>query len=245
MKVSVVIPARWRSVRLPGKMLADLHGKPVLWHTWERAKRINRYDELVVVTDYEGIYDEVKQWGGNVLMTDEKCQSGTERVASIINQLKGDLILLVQGDECFIDVELLNRMIKEWERRPCDILTPVTSIKNEVTLMNPNMVKVVIAEDGRALYFSRLPVPYIRGGGGTEDGLHWQHIGVYGYKRSVLENFFNLKPSRLEMAERLEQLRFLESHYTIMTIEAKENSLEINTLEDLELARKSQLKVTV
>jgi len=245
MKTSVVIPARWNSERLRGKMLADLNGKPVLWHTWERVKKMRHCDELIIATDYEGIYDEVKKWGGKVVMTDEKWRSGTERAASIIEQLEGDFILLVQGDECFINVELLDRLVVTGEKSSYDIITPVCSIKNKEALMNPNVVKAVVAQGGRVLYFSRLPVPYIRGREGVEATLHWQHIGVYGYKRAVLEKFFSIPVSPLEEAEKLEQLRFLEAGYTIMTLEEKGTNLDINTLEDLECARKMPMEVIV
>lgn len=244
-KTSVVIPARWKSERLNGKMLADLNGKPVLRHTWERVKKMRYCNELIVATDYDGIYEEVKKWGGKAVMTDEKWKSGTERTASIVDQLEGDFILIVQGDECFINVELLDRLVETWKKDICDIITPICQIKDEEKLMNPNVVKTVIAHDRRALYFSRSPVPYIREKKEVEMTLHWQHIGVYGYKRLVLEKFFDISISPLEEAEKLEQLRFLEAGYTIMTLEEKGTNLDINTLEDLECARKTLMEVTI
>lgn len=239
MKVSVVIPARWKSQRLPGKMLANLGGKPVLQHVWERVMRMKGCDEVIIATDNEAVFNAVESWGGTAKMTSEACESGTERVASIIDELQGDFILVVQGDECFIEPDLLEKMVHHFKIRGGDIITPVCRIKEEEILQCPNCVKAVVSGQGKALYFSRSPVPYFRGvpmERWLDYADYWWHVGVYGYKRSVLENYNALKPSRLEQIEKLEQLRFLEAGYEISVVEAPKHLLAVDTQEDLERA---------
>lgn len=245
MKVSVVIPARWKSERFPGKMLADLGGRPLLWHTWSRVCQMNRAKEVIVAVDDKEVYDEVQRWGGNAVMTDEKCESGTERMFSIMERLKGDMILNVQGDECFIEASLLDKLVERWGVREPDIITPVYRIRSLEDLENPGNVKVVIAGEGRALYFSRSPVPYLRGVD-RSDWINrhefWWHLGIYGYRRDVLAAYDALPRSRLEEVEKLEQMRYLEAGYQIEVFETDYHEMAVDTVEDLERAREIILK---
>lgn len=241
MKTSVVIPARLGSTRLPKKVLAKLNGKSIVWHVWNQVSKMKLADEIFVATDAEEVVQEVTSWGGKSLMTSPDCQTGTERVASVLDKLSGDLILCVQGDEPFVDPFMLDAMVEEVAISKPDIITPVFPIKEADELFNPNVVKVVRAPSGKAIYFSRSPIPYVRG----HDEEHWLshhvfwgHIGVYGYQRFVLNNYHNLPESQLAKTESLEQLQFLENDYKIQTIETSKRTIAIDVAADLEAAEK-------
>lgn len=240
MSISVVIPARLGSTRLPRKVLLDIGGKPMLRHVWERASAMTLATEVCIATDSDEVAVAAQSWGAQVAMTSPDCASGTERIASLLATLKGDFILNVQGDEPFIPPALLDALVAAWQETGADIVTPVYRITDVQALADPNRVKVVRAGDGRALYFSRSTVPHIRGRPPehwAESGLHWAHIGVYGYTRPVLEAHAQLSPSALEEAEKLEQLRFLDHGYRIQTVESAYHPLGVDTQEDLERAR--------
>ena len=240
MSAIAVIPARLGSTRLPAKIMADLGGKPLLWHVWSQARQARSIQRVVIATDTPQVQEAVSAWGGEAILTSPDCRSGTERIASIISQLAGDFILNVQGDEPMIDPALLDRMAALWREAPCDILTPVYRIRQAEELWNPNIVKVARAYDGRALYFSRNAVPYLRDQPEErwlDFQAYWGHIGVYGYRRGVLENYAQMAESGLEAAERLEQLRFMEAGYTIQTFESDYQPVSVDTPEDLERVR--------
>ena len=240
MNVSVVIPARLASTRLPRKVLADLGGKPVLRHVWERAARMRRATEVLVATDSEEVAEVVAGWGGQFVLTSPACRSGTERIASMLQGLRGEFILNVQGDEPFIDPVLLDALADRFAAAGGDLVTPVYPIREAATLANPAVVKVVRGADGRALYFSRAAIPYMRGvpvEQWVERGRYWGHLGVYGYSRAALARYSALPESALEAAESLEQLRFLEAGFCIQTVETDYHAVAIDTPEDLERAR--------
>lgn len=240
MNVSVVIPARLASTRLPRKVLADLGGKPVLQHVWERVARMRKATEILVATDSEEVARAVAGWGGQFVMTSPECRSGTERIASIMDGLKGQFILNVQGDEPFIDPALLDAIVERFAATGGDVVTPVYAIRDFKTLINPAVVKVVRGVDGRAWYFSRSPIPHIRGLPVEEwpaRGQHYGHLGVYGYARAKLAVYAALPESPLECIEALEQLRFLEAGWRIQTVETDYHAVAIDTPEDLVRAR--------
>jgi 3-deoxy-manno-octulosonate cytidylyltransferase (CMP-KDO synthetase) len=240
MNVSVVIPARLASTRLPRKVLADLGGRPVLRHVWERAARMRRATEVLVATDSEEVARAVAGWGGQFVLTSPACRSGTERIASILDGLRGDFILNVQGDEPFIEPALLEALVERFATAGGDLVTPVYPIRDYDTLANPAVVKVARTADGRALYFSRSPIPHLRGvqpEQWAEQGTYWGHLGVYGYARAALARYPALPESALEAAESLEQLRFLEAGFCIQTVETNYHAVAIDTPADLERAR--------
>jgi 3-deoxy-manno-octulosonate cytidylyltransferase (CMP-KDO synthetase) len=235
-----IIPARLQSTRLPRKVLADLCGRPLLWHVWNRVSQAKRLAGVYIATDSEEVCESVSAWGGSVLLTSPDCQSGTERIAQVLNDLDGNFILNVQGDEPLVNPDLLDEMIQVQEQADWDILTPVFQIEELETLLNPNVVKVARAADGRALYFSRHPIPYLRDHPQErwlEFGSFWGHIGIYGYRRQVLETYHRLAPSPLENFERLEQLRFLEAGYQIQTLATDYHPIAVDTAIDLERVR--------
>ena len=240
MSIVVAIPARLASTRLPRKVLLDLGGKPVVRHVWEQVKRMKTADRVVVLADSLEVQAAATKFGAEVVMTDPACASGTERLASVLGQLPGDFYLNVQGDEPFVEPALLDALVARWRATKCELVTAVARVKHAEQLMNPNCVKVVRAGDGRAVYFSRSPVPHLRGVPvefWTERETFWSHIGVYGYDRATLAGYAALPVTAIERIESLEQLRFVEHGLRIQTVETEYHPVAIDTAEDLERAR--------
>ncbi len=220
----VVIPARYASTRLPRKMLLRETGKSLVQHTFEAASRARRPAGVVIATDHAEIAREVESFGGQCILTSAACQSGTDRVAEVAHQRPdAEIFVNVQGDEPEISPAAIDRLIEMMEANPtAGMATLATPIRTPEQLANPACVKVVFTAAGRALYFSRSPIPFVRdqpteraGSTPTPDfntpPIHFQHLGLYAYRRAALLNFAALPPSPLEQCERLEQLRYLES----------------------------------
>ena len=240
-RCSIVIPARIASTRLPGKMLKSLGGKPVVQHVIERTQKVRNCQAVYVVTDSNEIVQLARSLGVTGLLTSPECRSGTERIVSVLNQIKGDWIFNVQGDEPFVDIDLLESMIEYAYDTQTAILTPIYRLKSIEEVLNPNIVKVVRDTNNFALYFSRSPIPFVRDIPKEEWLQHttfWGHLGIYGYPRTVLEKYFYLSQNPLEKAESLEQLRFLSKGIRIFTCESQNRSVAIDTAEDLALAEK-------
>jgi len=241
MEVVGVVPARLGSTRLPGKVLADLHGHPLLWHVCQRALGSRLLEKLFVATDAVEVRDAVATWGIPVLMTSTACRSGTDRLAEALDRLPGRFVVNIQGDEPLLDPGTLDAVVHRWRSSGADLVTPVYRINDTELLMNPNVVKVVRTKQGQALYFSRSTVPYLRDiplEQWSERHAYWGHVGVYGYQRHVLAAFPHLPESPLEEAEKLEQLRFLEAGFRVETVETAYHPMAIDTPEDLERVRK-------
>ena len=239
MSCSVAIPARLASTRFPGKLLAEINGMCVLERVWRRVAQAECGKRAYIITDSDEIAQAAHGWGASVLMSDPNCTSGTERIASVLEALSGDFILNVQGDEPFIEPKLLDALAARAEETQADLITPVFKIENEAELFNPNIVKVVRAQGGQALYFSRSTIPYVRGkepGEWMAEHTFWGHVGVYGYRRSVLAKYLEFPCAELETVECLEQLRWLDAGYRVQTVETGYRSVEVNTPGDLEKA---------
>ncbi|MDR3229001.1 MAG: 3-deoxy-manno-octulosonate cytidylyltransferase [Puniceicoccales bacterium] len=242
MSVTVAIPARLASSRLPRKVLLELAGKPVVQHVWERVREMRLAARVVILADGEEVAAAARAFGAQTLLTDPACPSGTARLASVADQLSGDFFLNVQGDEPCISPALLDALVARWRETACELVTAVARLTDPARLANPNVVKVVRAENGRAIYFSRSPVPHRRGLPvskwlGTGGAPYWSHIGVYGYTRATLESYPRLLATRIEQTESLEQLRFIEHGKTFQTVETDYHPVSIDTPEDLENAR--------
>ena len=238
--VTLCIPARLASTRLPRKVVLDLGGKPVVQHVWERARQVRQADRVVLLTDSEEVADVARGFGAEVLMTDPACPSGTARMASVIDRLPGDFFLNVQGDEPFIQPALLDGLITRWKETRCPLVTAVSRITTAERLLASSVVKVVRAENGEAIYFSRSPIPHLRGVDPAEwvsRRAYWVHIGVYGYDRATLAGYGQLAPTELEATESLEQLRFLAHGKTFQTVVTDYHPVAIDTPEDLAVAR--------
>ena len=236
----VVIPARLQSTRLPRKVLLDIAGKPMLQHVCERASQAQLPSAVWVTTDSQEVGDAVSGWGFQAVLTDPALPSGTARIASIVYLIEADFVINLQGDEPLVDPALVDAVVKALIETGSDIVTPVYPINDLDTLLSPHVVKVVRAHDGRALYFSRSPIPHVRGlaqARWLEAASFWGHVGIYGYRREVLTNYGALPESSLEQAERLEQLRFLQAGYQIQTVETASRPIAVDTPQDLEHVR--------
>jgi len=241
MKVIGIIPARYDSKRFPGKVLADILGRPVIQRVYEQARKAELLDEILVATDNEEIFKAVENFGGKAVMTSSNCKSGTDRLAEVAGSLDGDIFLNIQGDEPLIPPEVISEVAQTLiEDNAIEIATVARKITTQEELNNPNVVKVVIDNDGFALYFSRAQIPYVRDFLEIKNlgSVCYKHIGLYGYKRGFLLNFALMEQGPLEKVEDLEQLRALENGYKIKVVITQRDSIGVDTREDLEKVRK-------
>lgn len=243
MKITAIIPARYASVRFPGKLLADLNGKPVLQHVFERVSMATQVDQVIIATDHKEIKKVAEAFGARVVMTAETILSGTDRCAAVAKVLKepGELIINVQGDEPLIAPKLVDDIAAYLEQGDAPVVTPIRRMHDQRMLFSPDEVKVVVDKDGKALYFSRQALPYMRHAPNEEwlnNHTYFQHIGMYGFRMETLLEIAALPPSLLEKAETLEQLRWLENGIPIQTFRTEYESFGVDTQSDLEQLRK-------
>lgn len=247
----VIIPARWASTRFPGKPLAEIAGRPMVEHVYRKASRARLVSRVIVATDDERIFEAVRAFGGEVQMTRADHPSGTDRVAEVAAGPGGAgaaVIVNVQGDEPLIEPGSIDGAVAPFlAENPPDMSTLAVPLPGPEAFLDPNVVKVVVASSGDALYFSRAPIPFTRDRLGSEqaqaaalaDG--WEglsprplkHLGLYAYQRDYLFRLAKLPPTRLEQAEKLEQLRALEDGASIRVIEVEEDSIGVDVPEDL------------
>jgi len=238
MRTIAVIPARYRSKRLPGKPLAEIHGKTMIQRVYERVTRASRLDEVLVATDDERIRDVVVGFGGKAVMTSSTHPSGSDRVAEATRHLDFDLVVNVQGDLPLLSFTDIDAAVALAERSPGAIATLRHPISDRAMVLNPNVVKVVTDLRGFALYFSRSPIPWP----GPErsaipPGVYFKHIGLYVYPRERLLSLSALEPTPLELQEGLEQLRAMAHGVPICLEDTEEESVTVDTEADLEFAR--------
>lgn len=239
MKTIAMIPARLDSERLPGKLMMDLGGLPIILRTYQNVVNSCLFDEVYVITDSLIIFNLIKDNGGDVFMSAVKHESGSDRIAEFASKINSDIILNVQGDEPFIDKHSLKKLIdifKNDHYKKIDLaslMQPIDKIKDVESSSN---VKVVVDNDNFALYFSRSIIPFNRLPNDKPN--YYKHIGVYAFKKEALIYFYNSKPSTLEKFEKLEQLRFLENGKKIKMVETIYKGIGIDTMEDLINARK-------
>ncbi len=238
MKVFAVIPARYAATRFPAKLLQDLGGKSVIVRTYEAALATNLFDDVFVVTDSDLIFNEVKSNGGKVIMSNKQHESGSDRIAEAVENMNIDVVINVQGDEPFINKKALQELIsvfKSDSENKIDLASLMFQITDKSEIENPNNVKVVVDNQGFALYFSRSVIPYPRG---ENSGVRYmKHIGIYAFRKEALLHFYKWQMQPLEISEKLEQLRYLEYGKRIKMVETLHGSLGIDTPEDLEKAR--------
>jgi 3-deoxy-manno-octulosonate cytidylyltransferase (CMP-KDO synthetase) len=236
-----IIPARYRSTRLPGKALADLAGRPMVCHVAERAARARGIARVLVATDDARIANAVTAIGVGVVLTRADHPSGTDRLAEAARDMQADVVVNVQGDLPLLDPAMVERLAARMAAEPSlPMATLASAIHDEAEWRSPHVVKVVFGSDGRALYFSRAPIPHDRDGVRPADAPYgWRHIGLYAYRRDVLLRLAALPPSPLERRESLEQLRALEHGIAIGVVEwpADAPLVEVDTPADLERAR--------
>ena len=235
-RAAIIIPARYGSTRFRGKPLADLWGKPIIQHVWERAGRARLVDRVIIATDDERIAAAARAFGAEVAMTRPDHTSGTDRVAEVARTLDSDLIVNVQGDEPLIDPASIDAAVAPLAADDSIPMGTVCSpIGETAELANPNIVKVVLDQRGFALYFSRLPIPFVRDE--HADATRYRHLGLYVYRRDFLLFLAGLAPTPLERAERLEQLRVLEHGHRIRVVVVPRASPGVDTPADLERLR--------
>ena len=234
-----IIPARFASTRFPGKPLADIGGISMIERVYQQAKKATSLADVIVATDDRAIEKEVKRFGGRVSLTSPDHPSGTDRCAEVLEvlNLNCDAIINIQGDEPFIDPRQIDLLCSCFDDSRTELATLIKKIHSESILFSPNSPKVVIDADGFAIYFSRHPIPYLRGVPDSEwvqRHQFFQHIGIYGYTSEILRKITQLPPSTLERAEALEQLRWVENGFRIKTAVTTADSIAIDTPEDLE-----------
>lgn len=230
-KVIIIIPARLASTRLPNKPLAIIEGKTMIQRVYEQALKAN-LGEVIIATDGEKIANEIKKFGGKYILTNPDLQSGTDRIYSAYKLLKEDfdVIVNVQGDLPNIDPNVISECVNFALENDCDIATVASKISDISEITNPNVVKIALAQNGLALYFSRSPIPFSK----NINADYFHHIGIYAYKKNALEKFINLTPSPLEKRESLEQLRALENGMKIAVKIVNAHPLSVDTKEDLD-----------
>lgn len=239
MKIIAVIPARYASTRFPAKLMQDLGGKTVILRTYEAAVATQLFDDVFVVTDSDLIYNEIISHNGKAIMSIKSHESGSDRIAEAVENMEVDVVINVQGDEPFINKEPLEKVIEVFKKdidKKVDLASLMFEIKDKSDIDNPNNVKVVVDQQGFALYFSRSVIPYPR-----EENVgvrYMKHIGIYAFRKEALLDFYRLPMLSLEASEKLEQLRYLEYGKRIKMIETTHAGIGIDTPEDLEKARK-------
>ena len=227
MRAVGIIPARYGSTRFPGKPLADILGKPMIQHVYERAIHAKLLDEVIVATDSPLIEKEVKKFNGKVCMTSPYHKTGTERIAEIAEKIDFEIIINIQGDEPLIEPESLDELVKLMQNGDVLMATLIEK-ESDLSLINdPNVIKVVIDKDNYAIYFSRAPIPF------RAKSFFYRHIGVYGFQKKFLMEFVNYPSSFLEQTEGLEQLRALENGIKIKVLHSSSYTWSVDTEEDL------------
>jgi len=239
MKTIAVIPARYASTRFPAKLMQDLGGKTVILRTYEASVATGLFDDVFVVTDSDLIYNEIISNNGKAIMSIKEHESGSDRIAEAVADIDADIVVNVQGDEPFTEKGPLEQVLSVFKNdtdKKVDLASLMREITNEEDINNPNNVKVVVDQNDFALYFSRSVIPYPRE---KNVGVrYFQHMGIYAFRKQAIMDFYSLPMKSLEASEKLEQLRYLEFGKRIKMVETTHVSIGIDTLEDLEKARK-------
>ena len=239
MKIIAVIPARYASTRFPAKLMQDLGGKTVITRTYQAAVSTHLFDDVFVVTDSDLIFDEIINNGGKAIMSIKEHESGSDRIAEAIENLDLDIVVNIQGDEPFINTEPVAKLLEVFKNdtdKKVDLASLMVEIVETAEITNPNNVKVIVDQNGFALYFSRSVIPFPRA---ANVGVRYmKHIGIYAFRKQALLDFYSLPMKSLEASEKLEQLRYLEYGKRIKMVETSHVGIGIDTLEDLEKARR-------
>ena len=231
MKIIAMIPARYSASRFPGKLMQDLAGKSVILRTYEATVETNLFSAVYVVTDSDIISNEIKKHGGNVIISQKEHESGSDRIAEAIENMTVDIVINVQGDEPFISSQALSDLITAFEEdveAKIDLASLMIPIHSKADLENPNVVKVVSDKHGRALYFSRAAIPFMRA-----QGQAFRHVGIYAFRKAALLDFYAQAPTPLEQAEKIEAIRYLEMGKVMQMLETDFVGVGIDTPEDL------------
>lgn len=235
MDVVGVIPARYSSSRFEGKVLADISGKSMLRRVWEQAKQALCLDELIIACDDDRIAKAAKEFGARVVMTAKAHASGTDRICEVVNPLEVKVVINIQADEPLIAPTMIDSVARALlEDSSISMVTLMKAMDEPEIINDPNVVKVVIDKNNFAIYFSRAPIPCRAKNSELEVPVYFKHIGLYGYTKDFLYTYKNLPVSYLERVECLEQLRVLEAGFRIKVVETKQETIGVDTPEDLE-----------
>ncbi len=237
MKIIAMIPARYGATRFPGKLMADLAGKPVIVRTYEAAMDTQLFEEVYVVTDSEIIKNEIEKYGGKSLLSQKKHECGSDRIAEAVENMPVDIIVNIQGDEPFVKRESLEKLLtvfKGEDAASIDLASLMHETKDWKDMIDPNYVKVIVDQKNFALYFSRLPIPYPSDK--TAATRYFKHIGIYAFKKQAILDFYHLPIGMLEAAEKIECIRYLEYGKKIKMIETSFMGIQIDTPQDLKKA---------
>ena len=239
MKTIAFIPARYAATRFPGKLMQKLGDKTIIRHTYENTVASLLFDEVIVVTDSEIIFNEIIQNGGYAIMSKKEHESGSDRIAEVVADIDVDIVVNVQGDEPFVKKSILESLVLAFNNDPHEqvkVASLMHPIVNEEIIQNPNHVKVVVDKNSNALLFSRSVIPYQREKNIAP--MYYKHIGIYAFRKNALMDFTSWKPTPLEEVEKLEQLRYLENGIKIKMVAIDESPVSIDTPEDFERAKK-------
>ena len=234
MEVIGVIPARYSSTRFTGKVLADILGKPMIQHVWERAKQSLLLEDLIIACDDERVVNAAKEFGAKVIFTAKAHLCGTDRIVEVVNPIDVKIVINIQGDEPLIHPSMIDRVAQALlDDASVSMATIMKKIENPKELTDPNVVKVVVDKNNFALYFSRTAIPHHADNSEVRNPVYYKHIGLYGYTKDFLFTYKNLAVSNLEKIECLEQLRVLEEGFRIKVIETEHETVGVDTPEDL------------
>lgn len=239
LKIIAMIPARLNSTRFPKKLMRDLGGKTVIRRTYEATVATQLFEEVYVVTDSKEIFIEIEKNGGKAIYKTTPHETGSDRIAEAVADMDADIVVNVQGDEPFTSKKLLKKLLDVFSQEDAemiDLATPMVELTEEEEITNPNNVKVITDKDNNALYFSRSVIPYPRDT--SQHTKFYKHVGIYAFRKQALLDFTQLKMKPLEASEKIECLRYLEYGKRIKMVETQEQSIGIDTPEDLEKARK-------
>ena len=238
MKIICVIPARFKSSRFPGKAIADICGKPMIWWVYKQAKKVKKIDEVYIATDDKRIEKKCKELNMQVIMTSENHRTGTDRVGEVAKKIKADLYVNVQGDEPLIEPKTIEKAIIPFQDKnnSIKVVNCMTGIKEMADLIDASVPKVVVNKNNRAIFLSRLPIPYPKSRKGLK---YYKQVCVYVFTPDALKNFCELKDKGpAEEAEDIELLRFIENDMEVRMVEVEQDTVGVDTPNDLEMARK-------
>jgi 3-deoxy-manno-octulosonate cytidylyltransferase (CMP-KDO synthetase) len=236
MKKVAIIPARYAATRFPAKLMQLLGNKTVIRHTYDNTVATNLFDEVIVVTDSDIIYNEITAYGGKAVMSKKNHESGSDRIAEAAEQMDIDIIVNVQGDEPFVKREPLEKLLQVFDDNKVQVASLMQELKDEKLIADSNYVKVAVDKNMNALFFSRSVIPYPRDK--NIASVYYEHIGVYAFRKQALINFTNWEITPLEAAEKIECLRYLENGTPLKMVVTNYMGVEIDTPEDLEKASK-------
>jgi 3-deoxy-manno-octulosonate cytidylyltransferase (CMP-KDO synthetase) len=239
MEVIGVIPARFASTRLEGKVLVDIGGKPMLRHIWERARQASLLDDLIIACDDERVAEAAKNFGAKTAMTAKAHACGTDRIAEVVNPLEANIVINIQGDEPLVHPTMIDSVARALlDDKSLNMATVMKKIEDPSVINDPHVVKVAVDKNNFALYFSRSVIPYHAVNSEVKAPVYYKHIGLYGYTKDFLFIYKNIPLSSLERTECLEQLRVLEEGFRIKVIETKYDTISVDTPQDLERVKR-------